>query len=76
MYSTVKAIWKGDHLEPLESIKMGKNISYLITVIDDRKEKPQHEINEGFGFIKAQKILSHYSGSLSDSIIDEREQAR
>jgi hypothetical protein len=75
MYTTVKAVWKGDHLEPLEAIKTGKNIRYLITVIDDR-EKQRPEESEAFGFIKAQEILKHYAGSLSDAVIDEREQAR
>jgi hypothetical protein len=72
MYSTIKAVWKDNHLEPLEAVKTGKNISYLITVIDDRKEKPAHEENKEFGFIKAQKVLKNYVGS----IIEEREQAR
>lgn len=75
MYSTVKGVWRDNHLEPLEAIKTGKDISYLITVIDDRKKKLSED-SEGFGFTKAQEILRHYAGSLSDSIIDERKQAR
>jgi len=63
-------------LEPLESIKVGKNLSYLITVIDDGKEKQTSEKNEQFGFMQAQEVLKHYTGSLSSAITEEREQAR
>jgi len=76
MYPTVEAVWKDNHLEPLESIKVGKNLRYLITVIDDGTEKQSSEKNKRFGFIQAQKVLKHYTGSLSTAVIEERERAR
>jgi hypothetical protein len=48
MYSTVKAVWKDDHLEPLEKIKTGENISYLVTVIDNSEQPIKGEYGDWF----------------------------
>jgi len=75
VYSTVEAIWKDDHLEPLEDIKKGKNIRYLITVIEESDLHPVVH-KKDFGFEKAQVVLKHYKGTLSDVVIEERRQQR
>jgi len=75
MYSTVEAIWKDDHLEPLEDIKIGKNIRYLITVIEESDLHPVIKKNKkNFGFKKAQEVLKDFKGALSDTVIEERRQ--
>lgn len=71
MYSTIEAIWKDGHIEPLEDIKKGKNIRYLITVIDDPDSHPIRD-KKKFGFDKAQEVLKHLKGALSDAVIEER----
>jgi hypothetical protein len=77
MYPIVEAVWQNDHLEPLEEIKTGKNISYLVTVIDHNQSEDQKaEPNRGYSFEKSQEILKNYTGMLSDAVIDERELAR
>lgn len=72
MYSTIEAIWKDGHIEPLEDIKKGKNIRYLITVIDDPDS--QSVRGKKFGFDKAQEVLKDLKGALSDAVIEERRQ--
>lgn len=76
MYRTVEAVWKDNHLEPLEEIKTGENVRYLITVIEDKREMPPPIEREDFGFEKAQEILKHFTGSLSDAVIEERDKER
>ncbi len=71
MYSTVEAVWKDDHLEPLENIKKGKNIRYLITVIEESDLHPVIK-KKHFGFEKSQELLKHFKGDLSDAVIEER----
>jgi len=72
MYRTVEAVWKDDHLEPLEEIKTGKNVRYLITVIEDESESQAPVKRKEFGFKRAQAILKNFTGSLSDAVIEER----
>ena len=75
MYATVEAVWRDDHLEPLEKIKTGENIRYLVTVIEESGSDSDFSTEKGsFGFAKAQTILKSYTGSLGDAVIKEREE--
>ena len=69
----VRGIFENGKLILNEKIKVSKPIKVIVTFLDDIKESRKEVINlNQFSFLKSQKILQDYNGSISDSVIAER----
>ena len=69
----IRGIFENGKLILNEKVNVSKPIKVIVTFLDDILEDNKETINlKNFSFLKSQKLLKDYNGSISDSIIAER----